>query len=59
MEISMRMTPQDKFLVQNLSSEFLEAASHPPSPFHHDVLQYAFPFWRREFFLEYPYKANQ
>ena len=58
MEISMRMTPQDKFLVQNLSSEFLEAASHPPL-LPHDVLQYAFPFWRREFFLEYPYKANQ
>ena len=56
MEISMRMTPQDKFLVQNLSSEFLEAASHPLP---HDVLQYPFPFWRREFFLEYPYKANQ
>ena len=58
MEISMRMTPQDKFLVQNLSSEFLQAASHPP-PLPHDVLQYPFPFWRREFFLEYPYKANQ
>ena len=60
MEISMRMTPQDVIF----GSEpllWIPRGSKPPPPLllPHDVLQYAFPFWRHEFFLEYPYKANQ
>ena len=59
MEISMRMTPQDVVF----GSEpllWIPRGSKPPPPLPHEVLQYAFPFWRREFFLEIsPFKANQ